>query len=326
MAPPPFSLTKPRYDMDTYWGRTKYWTSSINPIYLLENERTLQKSQMLLDRFKAGEAGSVSDAELWRAREAIEQCVHPTTQEAIFPLFRMCAFLPMNFFVVPFMMAPSTVVSAGRTLFIQWFNQSYNSAVNYANRSSDKQPMGEIAKGYTAAVVVACGCGLGATYLLKGVPAGTLKATMIRGTVPFAAVVAAAVVNLSFMRRNEWSSSGQGLQVTDEDGVVRGHSTAAGMDSLKKCSVTRVIWNLPSMVLPTMLMVPLTRRSPFMARNSAVCEGLLQIIGLTVGVPPALAAYNVNQTIPASKLEPRFQGLTRKDGSPVQTFGYYKGL
>lgn len=101
------------------------------------------------------------------------------------------------------MMAPSTITSVPRTVFIQWFNQSYNAAINYANRSSDRQPMNELVKAYSAAVVVAVGGSLAATLLLRRVPTTSLSGMFIRATVPFIAVSTAAIVNLSFMRKNE---------------------------------------------------------------------------------------------------------------------------
>ncbi|KAG5488129.1 hypothetical protein LSCM1_08195 [Leishmania martiniquensis] len=326
MAPPTFSMERSKYDMGTFSGRARYWVEAINPMMLLENKRTLQRHQMLLDRWRDGQAGTVPDADLWRARTAVENCVHPTTQEVIPPVFRMSMFLPMNYLVVPFMMLPSTVMSVGRTVAIQWFNQSYNSAVNYANRSSDKQPASEILEAYAAAVIVACGGSLMATMWLKRIPTGTTKATLIRATVPFLAVSSAAVVNLASMRKNEWHKSGSGIRVVDEDGVTRGTSTVAGWDSLKKCSVTRVVWNLPCMLLPTLCAMPLMRVSPLARRNPTCAECPLQMLGLTLGVPPALATYNLQQTIPATKLEPKFQNLKRLDGSPVHTLRYYKGL
>lgn len=314
------------YDMDTYRGRVLYFFSSINPLLCFETERSLLRQRLLLDRVRDGEKVAVDDKTLWKARTALETCVHPTTGGVVFPLFRMCALLPMNVFIVPFMMTPGTVRSVPRTVFIQFFNQSYNSAVNYANRSSDERPIGELVKAYAAAVGISVFGALGATVLLRRVPVGTLQATVIRGTVPCLAVSAAAIANLSLMRRNEWTSSGEGLRVVDEDGEVRGHSVAAGMDSLRKCSLTRVVWNLPSMVLPTLLMAPLTARFAFAKTYPVFTETALQIAGLSVGVPMALGAFNPTVRIPADRLEPAFQGLTRKDGTPVRMFTYYKGL
>ncbi|EPY41692.1 tricarboxylate carrier [Angomonas deanei] len=310
MANREFSDKYTKYNMDTFSGRVRYWTECINPLLLLENERSLQKHQMLLDRWKSGEKG-LANADLWAARRAVEQCIHPTSGDVIPPLFRMSAFLPMNFLIVPTMMAPATLTSVPRTMFIQWFNQTFNAAVNYANRSSDKQPVSEIGKAYGVAVTVACGGSLVATNMLKKLPSGTVKATIIRGTVPFIAVSTASVLNLAFMRKNEWMSGGKGIKVKDEDGTVRGESISAGRDSLAKCSATRIIWNLPCMVLPTLFMVPLAS-IPAIRAHPLVTETALQMLGLTLGVPPALAAFNINQTIGATSLEKEFQNFEAK--------------
>lgn len=319
--------------MNTFRGRLSHWARAINPLLLLENENSLHRAERMLAEArlqKSASAGgapkSPSDSELWSARLAVENCVHPTSKEVIHPLFRMSMFLPMNFMILPIMMAPSTLASFYRTAGIQWFNQSYNSAVNYANRSSDKQPTADILKAYGATCVVAVGGCLGASAWLKRLPVGSTKATVIRATVPFLAVAGAASANLAFMRKNEWMPSGQGLAVKDEDGVVRGQSLVAGRDSLYKCCLARILWNIPCMVLPIVCAIPLRTYVPIARRNPYLTEVMLQVVGLTLGVPPALAAFNIHQTIPASALEKQFHGLKRKDGSPVLELTYYKGL
>lgn len=324
----PYATGKRKYDLHTMWGRTLFWAENINPLLMLENKESLATKEDHLNKCaKTGKLPEgVTDAEMWNAKRAVEQCVHPTTGEVIPPFFRMSAFLPMNYFIVPFMMLPGTVSSVWRSLGIQWFNQSYNSMVNYANRSSDAQPVSEIAKAYTAAVAVACSGAMGATALINRVPPGTTTANLIRATCPFAAVCCAAIVNLAFMRKSEWTSGGKGIRVRDEDGETRGYSTAAGRDSLLKCSATRVIWNVPSMILPTLVMIPLCAMSPRIRRRAVPIECVLQCVGLTIGVPPALAVFDINQSISASALEPQFQGLKRKNGEPVKEFTYYKGL
>lgn len=324
---PKFSLNQPRHDMNTFYGRLQHWSRALNPLLLLENQSSLEKKQQLLAQYKSSPSHcKVTDAELWAARLAVENCIHPTAKEVIHPLFRMSMFLPMNYLIVPAMMSPTTLSSFYLTAGTQWFNQSYNSAVNYANRSSDKQPLSEVAKAYTATVVVACGGSMGASAWLQRLPVGSLKATMIRATVPFLAVAFAAGVNLAFMRQNEWKPSGSGLQVKDEDGTVRGSSVMAGRDSLYKCCTARVLWNMPCMVLPILCAIPLRTYLPIARRNPYMTEVLLQITGLTIGVPPALAIFNINQTIPVSKMEPKFRHLKRKNGSPVLHMSYYKGL
>eukprot|EP00796_Vickermania_ingenoplastis_P010709 gene10709-7440_t len=325
-AYPPFSDTKPLYDMSTFGGRLRHWTRALNPTLLLENPSSLAKAQQILDDHRQGRRGRATDAELWHARMAVESCVHPTTHEVISPWFRMSMFLPMNYVIVPAMMAPATLSSFYLTAGVQWANQSYNSAVNYCNRSSDKQPTSDIMKAYAATVVVAVGGNLCAAAWLRRIPPGTAAATVVRATMPFLAVAGAASANLALMRKNEWMSSGQGLLVKDEDGVARGTSVIAGRDSLYKCCMARVLWNIPCMVLPTVCAVPLRKFVPAARRNPYITEVLLQVVGLTAGVPPALAFYDVTQTLPADRLEPQFHGLKRRDGSPVKELTYYKGL
>lgn len=324
---PPFSSSAPRYDMSTFWGRLQHWFHAIDPRLLLENESSLRVAQkMLADHKLHGKRDGVSDAALWKARMAVENCIHPTSSEEIFPLFRMSMFLPMNFIIVPIMMSPYTLSSFYATAGIQWFNQSYNSAVNYANRSSDKQPVSDILKAYGATVAVAVGGSLGAAAWLKKLPTGSAKATVIRATLPFLSVAGASSANVAFMRKNEWMPSGQGLAVRDEDGVVRGKSLVAGRDSLLKCSLARILWNIPCMVLPIALAVPLRTHVPLARRNPYLTEVMLQVVGLTLGVPPALAAFSLTQRIPASQLEEKFHGLKRRNGAPVEMLEYYKGL
>ncbi|CCW64182.1 unnamed protein product [Phytomonas sp. EM1] len=323
---PPFSLKEPKYDMNTVMGRSLYFVEAINPLLLLETKTSLEKHRELLKQWEKKEIKDVPDAKLWWSRNALEQCIHPTSGEVIFPLFRMCSFLPLNFLLVPYMMLPSTVTSVSRTIFIQWLNQSINAAINYANRSSDKQPALEIFKAYTAAVTVACGGTLTATMMLRRVSHASLRGMIIRGTIPFLAVSVAGIVNLAVMRRNEWMRSGSGLEVKDEDGVPRGMSTQAGRDSLLKCSISRPVWNAPCMMLPTLLSMPIMRYYGSARRHPIMTETLLQILGLSLGVPFALGLFNPIQTIPATKLEPRFQNLPRKSGAPVVNYTYYKGL
>ncbi|CCW71322.1 unnamed protein product [Phytomonas sp. Hart1] len=312
--------------MDTLKGRTCYYAEAINPLLLLETKKSLEGHRARLAQWEKKELKHVSDAELWRSRNALEQCVHPTSGETIFPFFRMCGFLPMNFLLVPYMMLPSTVLSVGRTVFIQWLNQSLNAAINYANRASDRQPTVEIAKAYTAAVTVACGGSLTATMLLRRVSPASVRGTVIRATIPFLAVVFAGVVNLAVMRKNEWRRTGTGLEMKDEDATPRGMSITAGRESLLKCSIARVVWNMPCLMLPTLLSMPLMRFSVRARRSPIVTETSLQVMGLTLGVPFALGLFKPTQTIPATKLEPKFHNLLRKNGTPVLNYTYYKGI
>lgn len=320
--------------MSHFGGRVRHWLAALNPMLLLETEKSLKVSQNLLQQHRtlplkrppAAAAATPTDADLWQAKLAVDNCIHPTSKEVINPLFRMCMFLPMNYLILPIMMAPGTLGSTFRSAGVQWFNQSYNSAVNYANRSSDKQPVSDIFKAYMATIFVGVGGSVGAAVWLKSLPKNSVKSTVIRATVPFLAVVGASAANLAFMRKNEWLPGGQGLQVVDEDGNVRGHSVKAGRESLWKCCLARVLWNIPCMVLPIVLAIPLKQYVPIARRNPYLTEVGLQIAGITIGVPPALATFDVTQTVSVRSLEEPYWNMQRKNGQKVEYLTYYKGL
>ena len=43
-------------------------------------------------------------------------------------------------------------------------------------------------------------------------------------------------------------------------------------------------------------------------------------------VPPALAVFPQQDSLPVGKLEPQFQGLKDKEGKPIETLYFNKGL
>lgn len=325
-VPPPFSMDRTYYDMSSFAGRTRYFFSAINPMMLFENASTLGKHKAVIDQAKKGTLpkGKYSDADLWDSRSKVEACVHPTTGEVIPPPFRMAAFVPVNFVIVPLMMLPSTVTSVPRTIAIHWVNQSFNALVNYSNRGSDAQPMSEILKAYAAAVTVSLAGALSATFALRRIgSAGGTTATLIRATLPMAAVAASGSANVGLMRRNEWM--GPGVRVYDEDGKERGTSTSAGFISWKECSVARVLWNVPSMTFAPILAGPVSSL-PGLNRYPAMVELSLIYAGLVLGVPPALAVYPPIERVDVGRLEPKFHNLTRDNGEPVKQLSFAKGL
>eukprot|EP00331_Platyophrya_macrostoma_P034992 CAMPEP_0176445888 /NCGR_PEP_ID=MMETSP0127-20121128/23985_1 /TAXON_ID=938130 /ORGANISM="Platyophrya macrostoma, Strain WH" /LENGTH=329 /DNA_ID=CAMNT_0017831791 /DNA_START=157 /DNA_END=1149 /DNA_ORIENTATION=+ len=329
--------------MDTFLGRCMYYYNAINPMLCLLSEKQIAESRSLLEGFRNGTVVAsssssqtipaaaptrvVSDEALWQAREVVESCVHPASGEVIPTPFRMAAFIPTNLFIVPFMMLPSTVASPTRTIFIHWFNQSYNAMINYSNRSSDAQPMNVLAQGYAAAVAVSVSGALGATFLMRKINANPslspFTGTLVRAVVPMLAVSFASSANCALMRRNEWQTDG--VQVVDEDGVERGLSTDAGYNSLQKCAAARILWNIPCMMLPPLIAAPLAK-VPGFAGRPIFTETMICVAGLGFGVAPALAFYPPKVSVPASSLEPRFHGLTRKNGEPVHMLTFYKGL
>ena len=149
--------------------------------------------------------------------EAVTNC---DSGEVINPAFRFSAFGPMNIFIVTAMLAPSTIRSPYRTMGIHWFNQSYNVAVNHANRNASKPVSNAtVAQGYAAACGSSMSIALGATFLLRRIQGNTsLAATAVRAVVPFLAIITAGCANLSLIRYSDWN---EGIDVYDAEGNAR---------------------------------------------------------------------------------------------------------
>ena len=327
-AVPPFSMKATRYDMDSYIGRCRHFYSAVNPVNVFRLPTTITDALAKITSVEQGKRDPRwTDAELWQARSICEACVHPRDRQPVFPLFRMAAFMPVNLFIVPFMLLPGTIASPTRTILIHWFNQSYNCAVNYANRSSDAVPTDVLLQGYAAAVGVSITGSLGATFLMRTMKDTTSpRATVVRAVVPFLAVAFSGSANVAMMRRDEWS--GRGVEVVDDEGTPRGKSTAAGQIGVLKCASARFLWNLPVMLLPPLLLMPVARSAFFVAdkRRLIAAETAACVVGMAFGVAPALAAFKPTDRVPVSRLEPKFHSLTDKAGKKVEYLSFYKGL
>lgn len=227
---PPFDSTAPRYDMSKFIGRTLHFYSVNDPRTLLTTREDMLAAEKLIRAHEKGEAPSgTTDADLWRARRVLEASLHPDTGEPILPLFRFSAFVPVNMVIVTATVTPAVMSSFPATAFIHFFNQTYNAAINYANRNaSNPVPLPRLAEGYAGAVVTSLSIGMTATALTKRVVArggGGPAASIIRSTLPFLAVAAAGASNVVLMRRNELET---GVSVFDDDGRELGKSVKVG--------------------------------------------------------------------------------------------------
>ena len=148
----------------------------------------------------------------------------------------------------------------------------------------------------------------------------------VAGWAGFAGCVGAGWASLVLMRRDELA---HGVNVVDGDGAVRGQSRVAAREGIGKCCAARVVWNIPATgITPVALAAwhatPLCAALPF-APKMAVDTAIITS-GIIVGVYGGQALYVQRASIDAAALEPEFQGLAAKDGSPVTSFTYNKGL
>ena len=339
MTVPPFSLDKDRYDQSTLSGRVLHFYSITDARTLFLTKTQLENAQKLIGQYKTKSLPpNTTDADLWKARKITDSVLHPVTGQPINPMFRFAAYAPMNVFIVTMMLLPSTINSVPRTIFIHWFNQSYNCAVNFANRSGEKDsedgtpaeevPVSRLMEGYFASISTSLSIALGATVLSRRASHfGPKFHTFIRATVPFTAVVLAGCANILLMRRSELTD---GVPVFDDDGNVYGKSVVAGKVGLAKCCSARFLWNVPGMVVPGFVLGTL-------ASSSKIWNGLpkrVRFFGevgfitvcLWLGVPPALALFPQIDCLSVNKLEPHFQNLYDKSGQPITHLYYNKGL
>jgi hypothetical protein len=65
------------------------------------------------------------------------------------------------------------------------------------------------------------------------------------------------------------------------------------------------------------------KRNPRMMLPVLTCVSTIAVI---LGLYPAQAVFSQNAAIPASRLEPEFQGLKASDGTTISQFTFNKGL
>jgi sideroflexin-5 len=157
--------------------------------------------------------------------------------------------------------------------------------------------------------------------------APTVASTLTRALIPGLSMAFASSANVAIMRRNEWQT--EGVDVVDEDGVVRGRSKVAGWMSLQMCATARILWNIPCMMAPIVSTLVM-HRVAFLRARPIFTDTFMCGIALSVGVAPALAYYPKHICVPVTSLEPEFHHLIRRrdggGGDEVQELRFYKGL
>ena len=139
-----FSLSKSLYDLNTFWGRYRNFIDITNPFGLLVSTESILAARKILDDYKNTGIMRHSNAEMWGHKKIVDAAMHPSGD--IIPAFaRVSAIAPVNIPLVWAMLAcpPSNVAG---TMFLQWLNQSYNTACNYYNRSGNEMSFSETAQ------------------------------------------------------------------------------------------------------------------------------------------------------------------------------------
>jgi len=317
---PPFTLDKPLYRQDSYWGRVRHFMNVTDIRMCFVSKERITDSLKLMDQYREGKLPSnVTNSDLWKARKVVEATTLPITKERIFAPFRFSAFALMNIPISAGLLIPSPAIPVA--VFWQWINQSYNVAVNYSNRNpSNPLSFKQIGQAYGAAVISSCGLAVGLGEIVKR--AKNLHPVVglgVRICVPFVAVASAGIVNVFLIRKNEIID---GVTMRDENGNEYGKSKIAGLRGLTECGLTRIVWNIPLLIFPPIIMNQLVKikkigSSP---RNQFLSQLVLIIFGLLVGVPLSIGLFPQIRSIETKQLEPEFHNL------PVKQLYWNKGL
>ncbi|KAF5405892.1 Sideroflexin [Paragonimus heterotremus] len=233
---------------------------------------------------------------------------------------RMSFQVPGNMFITGCLL--QFYKSTPAVVFWQWFNQTYNAAVNYTNRSGDSPiSITRLSTSYVLATTGAVATALGINKQVQRFP------PLIGRFVPFLAVAAANCINIPCMRSLELS---EGTTITDEHGETLGKSTVVGRRAIFKVVVSRILMAMPGMVLPPFLMNSLEKRGT-LARYpwlGAPLQVTLCGIILTFMTPMCCALFPQVSSIAFNKLEPTVQAKIRElrgDRIPERVY-YNKGL
>jgi len=287
----------------------------------LTTDEDLAAAQARLAEFKKlGKLpAGVSDADMWESQRVVDAIIHGPTGEKMMIAGRMSMFVPMNLIPTSGMiMARSTPA----ILFWQWMNQTYNVVNNYTCRAGPEVAYGPLAQSYALAVTASCSIAIGAKKMLATFP--RLQAFGL--LVPYFAVISAGTCNVAFTRMDEIQN---GIDVADADGNIVGRSIAAGREAVFKTVTTRSMF-IPfcSLVGPPVMMKAVYATGMVAAGGAVamVLEVGAVAAMLAFGLPIALAIQPLQMELDVSKLEPNFQSLTNKDGSPMKHVYASKGL
>jgi len=308
-------LDHPRYDQSTYFGRFRHFLDITDMRTLFTTNEELLEAKLKIKEYKSRNNPPVSleeAEELWKAKKVVSAIIHQDTGKEIFPLFRLSCFVPANLFITAGLLKPNP--STGSVILWQFINQSYNLALNHANRNaSNELKTSTIAMTYGAAVVISCGVAVGLGNLVKN--ASSFSPTMrtnIQRFVPYSAVAIAGVANVFMMR---WNELRDGITIRDAKGNDLGKSPIAGFYACSQVAISRCLSSLPCLTIPPFAMAYL-EKTAWLKKNpqfrTPINLGIISIL-LWSALPAAVAIFPQEGSIPVSRLESSHQNIKNGD-------------
>lgn len=90
ISKPRIDLSKPRYDQETFEGRARHFFITTNPLNVLASDAELENAKSIVDAYRAGEEDkSLTEDQIWTAKELYDSAFHPQTGEKLFLPGRM---------------------------------------------------------------------------------------------------------------------------------------------------------------------------------------------------------------------------------------------
>jgi tricarboxylate carrier len=192
-------INEPRYNQETFEGRARHFFATTNPLNVLASDEKLENAKHIVESYRAGtEDKSLTEEEIWAAKELYDSAYHCQTGEKLFIAGRMSFQVPGNMLITGCMMTFYKTLPA--VMFWQTANQTFNAVVNYTNRNASVGVSNEqLGLAYIAATTASVATAVGFNKLIAASP--MLAAGIVGRLVPMVAVAAANCVNIPLMRQ-----------------------------------------------------------------------------------------------------------------------------
>jgi tricarboxylate carrier len=317
------NIDNPRYDQNTFEGRARHFFITTNPLNVLASDEALDRAKRIVEAYKAGkEDKTLTEDDIWKAKQLYDSAFHPQTGEKLFTLGRMSFQVPGNMVITGSMM--TFYKSTPAVIFWQTVNQTFNAIVNFTNRNASAGVSNEqLGTAYVAATTASVATALGFNKLISTNPA--LSAGLMGRLVPLVAVAAANCVNIPLMRQQEIK---HGIAIETKDGKDAGLSSKAAVAAIAQVVPSRVGMAAPAMFIPPVVMSRLENTAAFVKNPwlKAPVTVLLTGLCLTFSTPLCCALFPQRASISLQELEPELQSSLKTRFPGTNTFYYNKGL
>lgn len=350
-----------KYDKSTYLGRVFYFQDRMSLRHLMANEKHILQCKELVDLAKSGhwnelKLRGVKENDLQEANCVVNATIHPQSKEIISPAVRMAAFCPINIPICAGMLLTRPTIF--NSVLWQWVNQTYNAVFNFAQSNKEEKEnttkkneksfekckmkltnLNEFKKctskfmeeyeaplrGYMYATGVSVGLAISLNEWLKRGRFSVKVKNVLQAIVPYTAVAAAGVANVSLMRYNEIK---QGIPVYSRYGEYIGHSREAAKTAVWQTAFSRVVLSFPVLALPPPIL-SLCYRIPFLYSNTiakVITELSVIYGGLYLGLPLAVAIFPQEAYMNFKDIDKSLQGYVDPYGREIKDVVFNKGI